>query len=50
MLPQYDEVQAQRREAQLQAAAAAAGKAPLSPLFTVRRLGRGRGLAGHGEG
>ena len=33
---QFETVRAERREAQLQAAAAAAGKAPLSPLFTVR--------------
>lgn len=40
--PQFETVRAERREAQLQAAAAAAGKAPLSPLFTVRMLACGR--------
>lgn len=35
-LLQYEAVKAARREAELQAAAQQAGKAPLSPLFTVR--------------
>lgn len=36
---QYEAVKEERRQAELQAAAAQAGKTPLSPLFTVR--GRG---------
>lgn len=46
--PQYEAVRAERQQAQLQAAAAAAGKAPLSPLFTVRRPAVG-GWSGWGE-
>lgn len=34
---QYEAVREERRQAELQAAAQAAGKAPLSPLFVVRR-------------